>query len=121
MTATLRTVSTPETVVLGTRGAANLIIGPAGRKVVVPQPEMANPYVRLEARLAAREAMLAAVQHHDAATFVPLAARYGVTFVVSVGATECEAAGTFDRLEPVARHGDVCLARVSPRGGSSAQ
>jgi hypothetical protein len=56
--------------------------------------------------------MLMAVQAHDITTFRPLAERYDVALVVSVGATECEAAQTFEALVAVERLGDVCLARV---------
>jgi hypothetical protein len=112
MTLALRRLSLPDEVVLGTYGAANLIIGPAGRKVVAPQPAMANPYVPVEQRVADREAMLRAVQAHDRDTFTQLSDRYRVSLVMSVGRNECAAAESFDPLVPVQRSGDVCLARV---------
>jgi hypothetical protein len=118
MTETLRSVTATDDVVLGTYGAANLIIGPAGRKVVAPHEFTANPYVRIEERRADREAMLKAVQQHDVARFMGLAPTRRVTFVLSVGPDECAAAESFSLLEPVVRHGDVCLARVRYVGRS---
>ena len=112
MTSALRRLSVADEVVLGTYGAANLIIGPAGRKVVAPQPAMANPYVPIEQRIADREAMLRAVQQHNRDAFLRLSERYDVSLVMSVGKTECAAAETFDLLTPIERLGDVCLARV---------
>ena len=112
MTAVLRRQSLPDEVVLGTYGAANLIIGPAGRKVVAPHPAMSNPYVPLEPRQSDRDAMLKAVQEHEPASFGRLAGQYHVALVVSVGKAECAAAETFEPLVAVQRLGDVCLSRV---------
>lgn len=110
--AALRRLSRPEEVVLGTHGAANLIIGPAGRKVVAPHPFTSNPYVELGTRTADRDRMLKAVQEHDLAAFRPLAERYAVSLVVMVGGRECDAAQTFEAFVPQERLGDVCLSRV---------
>lgn len=121
MSASLRRLSRPEEVVLGTYGAANLIIGPAGRKVVAPHPFMGNPYVAIEPRATERDAMLKAVQQHDVGTFQQLAQRYQVALMMSVGDAECGAAESFPLLAEVQRHGIVCLARVRTNGVSSAQ
>jgi hypothetical protein len=115
MTAALRRLARPEEVVLGTHGAANLIIGPSGRKVVAPHPTTSNPYVPVAERVADRDRMLRAVADHDVAVFRPLAERYGVRLVLEVGQSECEAAERFDALAEVERLGNVCLLRV--RGG----
>ena len=93
MTAALRRLSRPDEVVLGTHGAANLIIGPAGRKVVAPHPFVSNPYVEIGTRVEDRERMLKAVQEQDVAAFRPLAERYAVSLVVMVGRRECDARG----------------------------
>ena len=112
MTAVIRSQSLPDDVVLGTYGAANLIIGPAGRKVVAPQAAMSNPYVPLEPRQSDRDAMLKAVREHDPVAFGRLAGPYHVALVLSVGTADCAAAETFEPLVAVQRLGDVCLSRV---------
>jgi hypothetical protein len=114
MSAVIRRQSAPDEVVLGTYGAANLIIGPAGRRVVAPQPAMSNPYVALEPRQSDRDAMLKAMREHDPVLFGRLAGAYRVSLVVSVGKAECDAADTFEALVAVQRLGDVCLSRVKP-------
>jgi MFS family permease len=110
--AALRDLTRVDDVVLGTYGAVNLIIGPAGRKTVAPHPFMASPYLPVAERAAERDAMLKAIQTGDVAAFGGLAEKYGVTAVVSVGQAECQAASVFPMLEPRERFGSVCLALV---------
>ena len=97
-------------IVLGTYGAANLIIGPSGRKTVASIPMLSNPYVAIEPRSTDRDRMLVAIDHADVATFASLAAAYHVAAVVSVGGRECTAASIM--LTPVWRSGDVCVSTI---------
>ena len=107
----LREVTKPDDVVLGTYGAANLIIGPAGRKVIAPAPVFANPYVAIGSRVADRERMLTAINEGDRETLITLARRYEVATVVSVGRRECSAAVEMLSLER--RFGDVCVSKLA--------
>ncbi len=108
----LRTLSTPDEVILGTHGAVNLIIGPAGRKTVAPHVEAANPYVAFDERGADREAMLEAIASDDAQSFSRLADRYGVVWVVLVGDPACTSGRQM--LPFIRQFGDVCIFGATP-------
>jgi hypothetical protein len=113
----LRRITTPDEVVLGTYGAANLIIGPAGRKVIAPDPSSGNPYVSIGTRVSDRDAMLAAIMRNDTSLFDTLAAKYDVSAVVAVGPAECDRAIALPQLTLHARFGNVCVSTVNGRAG----
>lgn len=117
----LRALTTSDDVVLGGNGVVRLIIGPAARKTVAPDPFFANPYVAYEPRNAARDRMLAAIERGDMATFAPLARANDVSTTVVNGASSCEMA---TRMFPLTwrLQGDICISvfedaeRVRARG-----
>ena len=108
----LREVTKPDDVVLGTAEAVLLIIGPAGRKTIAPDPVFASPYVPAESRGVDRDRMLAAIDAGDLQFLTDFARRYDVSTVVSVGPDRCAAA--YRLLPLAARFGDVCVS-VMPR------
>jgi len=105
--ALLRTVTTPDEVVLGTPAAVRLIIGPAGRKTVAPDALFSNPYVEYESRQSSRNRMLAAFQARNLAKFSTLAHANEVGALVSTGTSDCAAAAQMFPL--TYRTGDVCI------------
>jgi hypothetical protein len=91
VTSFLHKSTPPDAVVLGTRGASLLVIGPAGRRVVAVNANWSNPYVDDVQRVADRERMLELLKAHDASAFRQLANEYRVSHVVGVGPEECDA------------------------------
>jgi hypothetical protein len=106
----LRTVTTPDEVVLGTPAGVRLIIGPAGRKTVAPDALFSNPYVEYQSRRTNRDRMLAAFQARDLTKFLQLAPANDVAALVSTGANDCAAASQMFPL--TYRTGDVCISIV---------
>jgi hypothetical protein len=106
----LRTATPSGAVVLGTYGAALLIIGPAGRKTLSPDPVLANPYIEVRSRVEDRNRMLVAIGERDRQTLMTLARAYDVSAVVSVGERECAAAA--DLLSVAWRSGNVCVSKL---------
>lgn len=101
--------SIPEdAVVLGSRGAALLVIGPAGRRTVAVNANWSNPYVDNANRVRDREEMFIALKAGDQERFTSLASRYELTHVMAVGDQECRAVSG-PALRPVYRFGEVCL------------
>jgi hypothetical protein len=111
----LRKSTRRSDVVLGTYGAANLIIGPAGRPTVGAHYYFSNPYVPYEPRAQDREAMLAALERGRPDEFSTLNQRYGVTTVVGVGPVQCDALATSSVLQHLYAFGSVCIYRVRAR------
>jgi hypothetical protein len=106
----LRRVTKPDDVVVGTYGSVRLIIGPAGRKTIAPDPNFANPYRDFESRAADRDRMLAAINVGDLETVRSMARKYHAAAVVSSGDDECTAAM---RLLSVSwRFGDACISML---------
>lgn len=109
-TAFLRQSTPPDSVILGSRGAALQIIGPAGRRVVAVNANWSNPYVENSTRVTDRDAMLEAIKAGDSPRFAALADAYRVTHVVGVGAEEC-AELRKPELGLLYDFGDVCVFR----------
>lgn len=78
----LRSQSDPGDVVLADPDDALLFVGPAGRKTVAVLANFANPYVAWGPRAADASAMLEALRRRDGETFLALASRYRVAFVL---------------------------------------
>lgn len=78
----LRASATPDDVFLSTDAESLFAIAPAGRKVVATNRYFSNPFVDWVGRDRDRDAMFAALARGDLAGFAPLAARYGVRWIV---------------------------------------
>jgi hypothetical protein len=106
----LRMVTSPDEVVLGTPAGVRLIIGPAGRKTVAPDPLFSNPYVDYQSRRTDRDRMLMAFQSQDLATFMNLARARDVGATVMTGSHDC---GVAAQMFPLTyRTQDVCISLV---------
>jgi hypothetical protein len=106
----LRMVTDSDDVVFGTPAAVRLIIGPAGRKTVAPDPLFSNPYVEYGSRRADRERMLAAFHSGDVKTFEQLARARDVRAAVLTGADDCSAAAQMFPLTYRTR--EVCISLI---------
>lgn len=73
----------PHDVVLADTTTSMFGVVAAGHGVVTTYPTMTNPYVALEPREQARNAMYEALRAGDVAEFTALARRFGVTYVVT--------------------------------------
>jgi hypothetical protein len=69
-------------VILATASDSHFLVAPAGRPVVAVPAAQSNPYVEQGGREADQKRMLHALVTGDAATFTPLADRYGVSHVL---------------------------------------
>jgi len=109
----LRESAGTRDVVLGTHGAGQLIIGPAGRKTVSVSPWFSNPYVAYEPRARDRDEMFARLTRGDDQGFLALAASYRVSMVMGVGPEQCASMDPrTDILEKSFVSGPVCVFRV---------
>jgi hypothetical protein len=106
----LRTVTDSDDVVFGTPASVRLIIGPAGRKTVAPDPLFSNPYVEYASRRADRDRMLAAFHAGDRKTFEDVARTRDVRAAVLTGADDCSAAAQMFPLTYRTR--EVCISLI---------
>jgi hypothetical protein len=81
----LRAHARPNDVVLTSDRLATYVIGPAGRKIVAGDSFFANPYVDWKARATDRDAMFGQLMAGDCAAFLPVAAKYPVSYVSAGG------------------------------------
>jgi hypothetical protein len=73
----------PQDVVLADTTTSMFGVVAAGHGIVTTYPTMTNPYVALEPREQARDAMYAALRAGEVAEFTAFARRFGVTYVVA--------------------------------------
>ena len=78
----LRAHAAATDVVLADPDDALMVVGPTGRKTVAVLANFANPYVAAAPREEAARAMIAALEAEDDTTFLALAVRYRVTWVL---------------------------------------
>jgi hypothetical protein len=78
----LRRETPPGTVVLAPPFEALLMLGAAGRQTVVIEQIFSNPYVRYRPRAAAAEKMTRNLADHQRDSFLQMAAKHGVSYVL---------------------------------------
>jgi hypothetical protein len=109
----------PGDVILASERAGLFVVGPAGRNVVLVDGYFSNPFVDLEARRADWHALWTAARRGDRQAFEPLAARYGVAYILvddrAAAADLDRAAGCFARKRM--ELGDVRIYQVAPAPG----
>lgn len=78
----VRSSTAPDDVFLCTDAESLYVISPAGRKVVATNRYFSNPFVDWAARDRDRDSMFAALARADPSVLTPLAAKYGVRWIV---------------------------------------
>ena len=86
----------PSDVALASDDDATFVCAPSGVRAVMAWPVWSNPYIDLQPRAQARDAMFNALDGDDSAAFRELAQRYGVTFVI----TESPRSARYDAKTP---------------------
>lgn len=82
----VRANTTPEDVFLTTDSHLSMfVVAQAGRKLVAAPPTFSNPYVPLEPRVEAQDAILDAMLTGDKGRLETLAAEYGLSYIVAAG------------------------------------
>jgi hypothetical protein len=107
-------------VFLASHGAAQMIVGPAGRKTVAVQHFFSNPFVPYGPRASDRDHMFDFLKRGELEGFYPLARKYGVTGVIGLGPGECTALkrGGGAALRPMWEFNEVCLMRLKEMGAA---
>lgn len=109
----LRKSTSPDSIILGSRGASLMIIGPAGRNVVAVNANWSNPYLDNASVVHARDAMLDSLRTGADEQFLELAKLYHVTHVVGIGRTECTDFGNSQRVQLLYDFGEACVFSVN--------
>jgi len=101
----------PEDVVLASDKDGITSVAVAGIKTVAVHGTFSNPYVALEPRRRARDAMLVALGRGDQATYVALARQYQVTYVLAHTVARIPSSMP-DGLKPVFTSGPLAVYRI---------
>jgi hypothetical protein len=111
----LRRETPPDAVVLAPPLEAVIMLGAAARQTVFIDRLFSNPYVRLEPRADAARSMFASLADGQRDTFLSMAAKYHVSYVLLPDASpESLNQPEPSFVKPVFSHGWYTILRVSP-------